>query len=273
MSLPSTTRGDAPRSSSPTSSRTGRSATRRAPTRSPRSAPSIATRCTWPTRPRRSRRPGDSSTVADRQIATVAVDQVGDALAQWGVMTGDNGQGLRGGTFTIDEGDTLTVHLDGRQALRRRHGQRQRDGRSDDRQGRGRHRHHQRRRHRHCRRVVGRGRAEAMAVARGTLGGRPGQRDAARPLTRQRFARSSSLDLAHHVHRGDAGHAATAVGRRARLVEPARSACGSRRSRARVAGGRADRATARRGRCCRRSGRTRAPSRAGRSPCGARSTT
>ena len=57
--------------------------------------------------------PGDSSTVADRQIATVAVDQVGDALAQWGVMTGDNGQGLRGGTFTIDEGDTLTVHLDG----------------------------------------------------------------------------------------------------------------------------------------------------------------
>jgi hypothetical protein len=28
-------------------------------------------------------------------------------------MTGDNGQGLRGGTFTIDEGDTLTVHLDG----------------------------------------------------------------------------------------------------------------------------------------------------------------
>ncbi len=57
--------------------------------------------------------PGDSSTVADRQIATVAVDQVGDALAQWGVMTGDNGQGLRGGTFTIDEGDTLTLHFDG----------------------------------------------------------------------------------------------------------------------------------------------------------------
>ena len=55
--------------------------------------------------------PGDSSTDADRKIATVAVDQVGDAIAQWGVMTGDNGQGLRGGTFTIDEGDTLTFHF------------------------------------------------------------------------------------------------------------------------------------------------------------------
>ena len=57
--------------------------------------------------------PGDSSTEADRQIATIAVEQVGDALAQWGVMTGDNGQGLRGGTFTIDEGDTLTFHFQG----------------------------------------------------------------------------------------------------------------------------------------------------------------
>ncbi len=57
--------------------------------------------------------PGDASTDADRQIAAVAVAQVGDSLAQWGVMTGDDGAGLRGGTFTVDEGDTLTVHFNG----------------------------------------------------------------------------------------------------------------------------------------------------------------
>ena len=47
--------------------------------------------------------PGDASTALDRQIATVAVAEVGDAIAQWGVMTGDNGSGLRGGTFTVDD--------------------------------------------------------------------------------------------------------------------------------------------------------------------------
>ncbi len=57
--------------------------------------------------------PGDASTDADRQIAAVAVGQVGDSLAQWGVMTGDDGTGLRGGTFRVDEGDTLTLHFKG----------------------------------------------------------------------------------------------------------------------------------------------------------------
>ncbi len=47
--------------------------------------------------------PGDASTALDRQIATVAVAEVGDAIAQWGVMTGDNGSGLRGGKFTVDD--------------------------------------------------------------------------------------------------------------------------------------------------------------------------
>ena len=51
---------------------------------------------------------------------------------------------------------------------------------------------------------------------------------------------------------GNAGDAAAAVGRAARLVEARRSACGSRRSPARAACGRAGRARARRGRCCRR---------------------
>ncbi len=39
--------------------------------------------------------------------------QVGDSLAQFGVMVGDDGNGLRGGTFTIDEGDTITLHFAG----------------------------------------------------------------------------------------------------------------------------------------------------------------
>ena len=68
---------------------------------------------------------------------------------------------------------------------------------------------------------------------------------------------------------GDAGDAAAAVGGRPGLVEPA-----DRGAAVGVAGGRADveqlrRPTARRGRCCRRPGRTRAPSRTGRSPGGA----
>ena len=57
--------------------------------------------------------PGDASTDADRQIAAVAVGQVGDSLAQWGVMTGNDGAGMRGGTFTVDDGDTLTVSFNG----------------------------------------------------------------------------------------------------------------------------------------------------------------
>jgi pimeloyl-ACP methyl ester carboxylesterase len=49
--------------------------------------------------------PGDASTPLDRQITTLAVAQVGDALAQWAVMTGVDGSGLRGGTFAISDGD------------------------------------------------------------------------------------------------------------------------------------------------------------------------
>jgi pimeloyl-ACP methyl ester carboxylesterase len=52
--------------------------------------------------------PGDASTSRDRQITTVAVAQVGDTLAQWAVMTGTDGTGLRGGTFTIEDDDTVT---------------------------------------------------------------------------------------------------------------------------------------------------------------------
>ena len=46
-------------------------------------------------------------------MTTVAVAQVGDTLAQWAVMTGMNGAGLRGGTFAIDDGDTVTFVLEG----------------------------------------------------------------------------------------------------------------------------------------------------------------
>jgi TAP-like protein len=53
--------------------------------------------------------PGDASTPLDRQITTVAIGQVGDALAQWAVMTGTDGSGLRGGTFTIIDGDSNIV--------------------------------------------------------------------------------------------------------------------------------------------------------------------
>ena len=59
--------------------------------------------------------PGDSSTETDRQIASIAVGQVGDSIAEWGVMTGNDGSGLRGGTFTIDEGDTTTLTFTGAQ--------------------------------------------------------------------------------------------------------------------------------------------------------------
>ena len=50
-------------------------------------------------------KPGDASTPLDRQVTTLAVGQVGDALAQWAVMTGVDGSGLRGGTFTISDGE------------------------------------------------------------------------------------------------------------------------------------------------------------------------
>jgi pimeloyl-ACP methyl ester carboxylesterase len=53
--------------------------------------------------------PGDASTPLDRQVTTLAVAQVGDALAQWAVMTGIDGSGLRGGTFTISDDDSDIV--------------------------------------------------------------------------------------------------------------------------------------------------------------------
>jgi hypothetical protein len=56
--------------------------------------------------------PGDASTSVDRQVTTVAVAQVGDTLAQWAVMTGTNGAGLRAGTFTVADADTVTFVFD-----------------------------------------------------------------------------------------------------------------------------------------------------------------
>jgi hypothetical protein len=57
--------------------------------------------------------PGDASTSVDRQVTTLAVSQVGDALAQWAVMSGVDGRGLRGGTFTIDDGEAVTLEFEG----------------------------------------------------------------------------------------------------------------------------------------------------------------
>jgi pimeloyl-ACP methyl ester carboxylesterase len=57
--------------------------------------------------------PGDASTPLDRQVATLAVGQVGDALAQWAVMAGVNGSGLRGGTFTITDNDIVSFVFEG----------------------------------------------------------------------------------------------------------------------------------------------------------------
>ena len=79
-------------------------------------------------------------------------------------------------------------------------------------------------------------------------------RQAARSPTRAPSTFPSiAHDLTGRVQAGDAGHAAAAVRRAARLVQTRRSACGSRRSRARAACGTSGRARARRGRCCRRS--------------------
>ena len=48
---------------------------------------------------------GDASTPLDRQVAWVAGETVGDALARWwGLMYGTVGHGLRGGTFAVKGG-------------------------------------------------------------------------------------------------------------------------------------------------------------------------
>jgi pimeloyl-ACP methyl ester carboxylesterase len=44
---------------------------------------------------------GDRSTPYDRHVAAAAAETVADALARWPNMTGDDGVGLRGGTFTV----------------------------------------------------------------------------------------------------------------------------------------------------------------------------
>jgi pimeloyl-ACP methyl ester carboxylesterase len=50
--------------------------------------------------------PGDRSTARDRRVAWAAAWTAGDALARWWLMYGEDGHGLRGGTF-VASGDYL----------------------------------------------------------------------------------------------------------------------------------------------------------------------
>jgi pimeloyl-ACP methyl ester carboxylesterase len=56
-------------------------------------------------------RPGNRAGAAGLRLAAVGAAAVGDAIAQWWYLPGSRGHGLRGGTFTVDGDEVVTLTL------------------------------------------------------------------------------------------------------------------------------------------------------------------